>query len=429
MKDSIFIGTPYIRHEGNKARLCSDIKRPSGEFTFYYEVPEEYEKYLCTERINSFLLGILEYAMHLGYDIESDTPMDESLHYQLCSYGSSIIADNLSFMNKIEIKIPFSGEYISSEGAVGTGFSGGVDSFYTVLKHLEQEEPSFQLTHLLVANVGAFTYASTEKTEKIFYDQIRVHTPAAEELGLPLISINTNSNDFYLDGRLDAKYAEGIIAGSPFKIAGCVYAMQKLFSVYYIGSTVQLDKFMFSGRDSGLALLYYTKILSTPSLMFYASGTEVSRIKKVDYISKQDIVSRYITVDMEKNCSRCTKCIRTMFELYALNRLEQFGGRFDIDDFKKHLSSRLGLYFSVKQDRYDGFTDESIQKCRENHVRIPKTAYLKYWILYKPFTCMKNLLRQNRMVRRMYYKFNVDIRLGRDPRWRDSFQDWERAKK
>ena len=33
-------------------------------------------------------------------------------------------------------------------GAVGTGLSCGVDSFYTVLKHFQSEYPSMNLTHI-----------------------------------------------------------------------------------------------------------------------------------------------------------------------------------------------------------------------------------------------------------------------------------------
>ena len=39
-----------------------------------------------------------------------------------------------------------------SEGAVATGNSGGVDSFYTIVKHMN-ESGSYKLTHLLFNNI------------------------------------------------------------------------------------------------------------------------------------------------------------------------------------------------------------------------------------------------------------------------------------
>lgn len=428
MKKTIFIGKPYITHENNFVRLCSDVTRPSGKFTLYYEVPLEYEKYLCIERVNSFVLGILEYAMYMGYDIKSDTPIDEALHYQLCNYAPRIMADNLSFFIEISIDIPFTSVPVKGNGAVGTGFSAGVDSFYTVLKHLNLEESSYKLTHLLIANVGAFSYAPTEKTTEIFYKQVKALTPAAEELGLPLISVNTNYNDFYLDANVRGRYTGAIYGGSPLKIAACAYAFQKLFSVYYIASTVQLDKFKFM-EDNGIALLYYVKLFSTSSLLFYGSGTEVSRIEKVKYICENSTVQKFLSVDLGKNCSRCTKCLRTMFELYSLNILDKYDKCFDIQDFKQHLSSRLGLYFSVKEDRYDNFIQETIRMCKENGIKIPVSAYLKHWLIFKPFYFVKALLRNNKFVRKLYYKFNIDMKLYRNTDWRDFFCEAETSLK
>lgn len=66
MTNIITIGTPYIAHIDEKVRLCSKVKKPSGEIELYYEFPAEYEKYLCTERSDSFVLGILEYVMLYG---------------------------------------------------------------------------------------------------------------------------------------------------------------------------------------------------------------------------------------------------------------------------------------------------------------------------------------------------------------------------
>ena len=423
MTNIITIGTPYIAHIDEKVRLCSKVKKPSGEIELYYEFPAEYEKYLCTERSDSFVLGILEYAMYMGFDIKCEAPMSEALHYQLCNYGMNIISGNFDRIKRITIDSPYTNEEIKSENAVGTGFSAGVDSFYTVLKHLQPNESAFKLTHLLIANIGAFTYASTEKTEKLFYQQVENLMPAEKELGLPLIAINTNYNDFYLDANVTIEYQDYIMAGTPLKIASCVFALQKLFSVYYIASGVQLNLFAFLKNDPNFALLYYTKLLSVPNLIFYGSGTEVNRIQKVEYISKNRIVQKYLSVDAGKNCSHCNKCLRTMFELYSLNKLKEFDSIFDVDDFNKHLSSRIGEYMAIKSERFDGFLQETLQMCKENKVRIPITAYVKSYLFYKPFNFIKCKLRKSRVVRKLYYKFDLDVKFhGEESKvWRDSY--------
>lgn len=411
MNKTIFVGTPYILYEGPFVRLCSDIDRPSGKFTLYYELPKKYDKYLCTERINSFVLGILEYAMYFGYDISSETPMDEALYYQLINYGPDIIAENIHFLHKTNLDIPFSAEVIESEQAVGTGFSAGVDSFYTVLKHLDPDEKSFKLSHLLIANVGAFTFAETEKTQAIFYQQVKKLSCAAKKLGLPLISVNTNYNDFYLDVCAEKSCENYMYGGSPFKIAACVYALQKLFSIYYIASSFKIDKFHFNQKDHYFALDYYVKLFSTLSLMFYNSGVEAERIEKVKYICKNEVVKNYLCLDLGDNCSRCNKCLRTLFELYSLNALDGYEKALNISDFKNHLSNRIAEYLSFKVERKDGFIQESIAMCKKNGVRIPKSAYIRSWLIYRPYNLVKKILSRSKFIRKIYYKYNIDVKI------------------
>lgn len=417
MNNTIVIGSPYIKYVNENIRLCSMITRPSGEFEFYFELPSEYEKYLCHERSDSFVLAILEYAMFMGYDIECEAPLAEALYYQLRNYGISIFSQNLSFLKNIKINAPITSEIIESEGAVGTGFSAGVDSFYTVLKHIKPDESSYRLTHLLIVNNGAFTHSPVEHSGKLFHKQVERLTPVARELGLPLIPINTNSTDFYIEIGKDDRNSNYVLGPNPIKIAACVYALQKLFSVYFIASGMQMDKFKFSTADPNLALLFHVKMCSSDSIVFYESGSEVNRLQKVEYIASNEVVQKHLSVDYGNNCSHCKKCLRTMFELYSINMLDKFDSVFDVDDFKKHLSNRIGSYLTEKGDRYDGFIKECTDMCKKNKIHIPFSAYIKAYFVYKPFKIIKSILRKSKRVRKFYYKYDIDIKLyGEDAR-------------
>ena len=105
MRKTITIGKPYIENNGAFVRLCSEIERPSGKLTFWFEVPKEYGQYLCTERCNAFVLAIYEYAMFTDCDIESETPMDEALHYQLSNYGAAIFSRYIDYFHNIQLNI------------------------------------------------------------------------------------------------------------------------------------------------------------------------------------------------------------------------------------------------------------------------------------------------------------------------------------
>ena len=414
MDNTICIGKPYIERHGDYTRLCSDITRPSGKITFWFEVQSEYGQYLCDNNADAFILALYEYAMYKGYNIVSDAAISSDLYYQLESYGSSIMSENLSFFHMIRINAPVSIEKIENQGAVGTGFSAGVDSFYTVLKHLNSADSSKKLTHLLIANNGAFTGCKNEVSEKYFFEQYKRLKPVAEELGLPLISVNTNTGDFNDEVDVEPDATDHVLYNTAIKLASVVYALRKLFSTYYLAGAVPLNKFAFTPKHPDYAHLYYVKLLSTPSLMFYSSGSETTRLGKVEYIGKNKIVQNHLSLELGVNSAKSKKSVRTMFELYSLGILDEFKSVLDVEDFKKHLSSRLGRLFSEEGD--NGFIEEAIAKCKLNGIKVPKAAYIKNALFYTPIKRIKGALKKNKTVRKIYgkYKANKNIKNGEE---------------
>ena len=78
------------------------------------------------------------------------------MFYKLRSYYiptiSKFIPDPYSY---IKIDVPINNDVLPSENAVGASISGGVDSFYSMHKHLGLKEESFNVTHVCFFNAGA----------------------------------------------------------------------------------------------------------------------------------------------------------------------------------------------------------------------------------------------------------------------------------
>lgn len=55
----IQIGRPYIEQAGKNFRLTADVVMDQETKKWWFEVPAEYKQYLCTERSDAFLIGIL----------------------------------------------------------------------------------------------------------------------------------------------------------------------------------------------------------------------------------------------------------------------------------------------------------------------------------------------------------------------------------
>jgi len=82
----IIIRKPGIVNEGGKSRLQAPFNIDGKVNNVWFEVDKKYGKYLCYERSDAFVIGVLNYAMRNGHDIKCETPMGEELKYQITTY-------------------------------------------------------------------------------------------------------------------------------------------------------------------------------------------------------------------------------------------------------------------------------------------------------------------------------------------------------
>ena len=154
---------------------------------------EKWGKYLTPDFSDPFILAVFEFAIESGLDIEYEAPMTEDLKYQLETYLIPIFAKKVDYLKEFDLKGDTAPSRINSENVTGTGFSGGVDSFYSVLKHIKSPYDSKRVTHLLLAVNGAAATGVDAKTDKEWFDEeMRRFTKLAEEMKLELIGVNSN---------------------------------------------------------------------------------------------------------------------------------------------------------------------------------------------------------------------------------------------
>ena len=113
---------------------------------------EKYQKYLCTERVDAFVVGVLPYAMAHSSDndplvIICQAPISEQLYYQLHAHYIPTLVKCIEWYHNIKIECELDSTKLDSANAVGTGVSGGVDSYYTLFKSKQENSPGYQITH------------------------------------------------------------------------------------------------------------------------------------------------------------------------------------------------------------------------------------------------------------------------------------------
>ncbi|MCJ7713218.1 hypothetical protein MUO66_01990, partial [Candidatus Bathyarchaeota archaeon] len=304
------IGEAYIKRIGDKSRLCSNISWGDRNRTLWFEVEREYEECLCTEKIDGFLVALLPFAMMGNLNIHSEGAISERLLYQLKTILLPSLSANITEFHSIDIDARIDGKILESKNAVGTALSCGVDSFYTVLKHLDMEMKGFKLTHLTYFNIISHPKWQTygEDSSRDFYNaRINYIKPAVKELGLKLVTVDSNFDLFYHDFDIMATFS--------FRDFGTALALQKLFGKYYWSSGNTFSQFDFSIDDISVFDLLSVQCVSNENTTFYSTGSEVTRLDKTEYISDFAVTQKYLNVCWSNlyNCTnKCDKCKRTM---------------------------------------------------------------------------------------------------------------------
>ena len=339
----------------------------------------EYAEYLCTERIDGFLVALLPFAMLKNLNIHSEGYVSERLLYQLKTILLPSLSANITEFHSIDIEAKSDGKVLESTNGVGTALSCGVDSFYTVLKHLDTDMEGFRLTHLTYFNImnSNFWQGREDSSRDFSNARIEYIKPAIEELGLKLVTVDSNFDTFYRTLRL--------LATVSFRYLGTVLALQKLFEKYYWSSTYTASQFDFSIEDIEIFDLLSVQCVSNENTTFYSTGSEVTRLEKNSYISDFPVTYKYLNVCgfYLYNCNQCEKCRRTMLALYALGKLDLYNKVFDVKYFYQNIDEYLGymlfrrigarhrsLYHQVH------YYDEIYQCLLERGMIIPKAAKL-----------------------------------------------------
>lgn len=212
---------------------------------------------------------------------------------------------------------------------VGTGFSGGIDSFSVVCDHVTQSaNSSYQLTHFLFNNVGS--HGAGGDGRRLFHQRYEKLKGFPNEIGLPFIPVDSNLADLL---PLDFQMTHTT------RNMSVVLLLQKLLGKYLYASTFKYkDCYVAKTYDMAYADPAAVHLLSTETLEAISTGCQYSRVDKSRVVSSFEPSHRFLNIcvnaDAEgKNCSVCWKCCRTLLTFELLGVLEKYGDVFDLDAY------------------------------------------------------------------------------------------------
>lgn len=337
----MIIHQPELLKHGDHTILFSKIELTHFPVLFpdflWFRIPNQFAPFLSLQS-DAFLIPCILAAMFLKEDIEVRGPVSPRLAYNLEEYQHLLHFRSPKEVTPINIKYSQVKPLAANPIGVGTTFSGGVDSLFTVWKHLpqNQSDPNFQITHGIF--IKGFDILPAE--DRLYNFLSEKYGQEAENTGVKLIPLETNLVSI-IHQRLSLPYFYGpIIAAAGIALAGG-------FSKFLIPSSWDYENLRNKAHASDPLL---DRLLSTNTLDIIHHGSTHLRVEKVQEIADWKTAQKLLWVcEMHKfnkdtwNCSRCEKCVRTMIPLYAIGKLKNF------PTFMKPFKSNPGILYWARK--------------------------------------------------------------------------------
>jgi len=380
----ITINQPEILNINGRSRLNVVLDIDGKKQELWFEVDKAYEKYLCYERSDAFLIGILPWAMRKKHDITCIAPVTQELLYNLNQHLLPTLYKHSKNLHPTKVITQTVAEPIENDGGVGTGMSCGVDSFHAVLNHYKTGDERPEITHLCINNTGSFNKFSNyarygaDKAKREVYERAR---NVASLLNLPLIE--TDSNILGVVGM----FVEVHTYTSTF----ATLCLQKLWKTYFFASTLDYSYFSLEGheyKDPCLYDLLLFSSISTRGLRIYSEGSAIDRLQKTAFIVDYPVVQKYLHACHREggNCGICVKCRRTMMTLDILGKLDLFKDSFPVDYYKNNIDEYLTWFAKVWiEEQLEGKNTKSNALGGNYYERFPQNQPLYPHILAGPY--------------------------------------------
>jgi len=258
-----------------------------------------------------------------------------------------------SGFSRIPIKVVPVKDNHESENGVGTFFTGGVDSFYTLLKNFDE------ITHLIYVH-GYENHEITSEIDKI-----------AEKFNKKVIEVETNLRDFS-----DPIVEWGLYIGSALATIG--HLLKPVIGKIFIPSSQTYCNLFPSGSHPLVDPLW-----SSSNLKFIHDGSEATRIDKVALIADHEKALNSLRVcwkylESGDNCGKCEKCIRTMINLKAINALDR------CQTFPNTIPLNKVIRAKAKTVNKKALILENLNYLKEQGDN-RKLIWALWWVLHKPW--------------------------------------------
>lgn len=329
-KQSMKLLEVAIETRDDKACLVGVVQtsNPSKEIRVEFSYPRKYESFLMPTA-DAFFPVLLLPAMAAGETLELVPPLSRKLSQAAPHIQGILNQWYRGELHRVEVHAPIRDTDPLPPGkGVASFFSGGVDSYFTLLRNIHSPLPGDPpITHLIFLD----GYENPFEKMKAHPTTIQGVLEAAEHYGKEAILGETNIRSLFTRVAWGTQYHGAAMGGAAHSLSaglGFVYlaSSYNYASMRPWGSHPLLDPYWSSER-----------------LTVRHDGAEARRVEKISPLIENDpFALSHLRVCIDSrgkggNCGRCRKCLRTMTVLSLLGKLE--GSSFP--DFPRKFDTKI----------------------------------------------------------------------------------------
>jgi hypothetical protein len=348
-KKTIFLSSPRLLTANNEVNITASF-HGSINGAIWFSIDKANESWLSERMTDSFALISLYLAMSDGAELIVERSVSPLLARAMQSELQRVLSLLNPALRLITVTFEEPPAVSGSQRAdgVGTGFSGGIDSWFTVLSERDSALPAAQVSHLFFNDVGQHGVGDPDAN---FRARLAVARRGADRLGLPLVAVRSN---------VDAIMPRGFQATHTLRNVAAALLFQKTIGTYLYSATYKYPEISVRRHyDMAIAEPIVLPLMSTEMTTFRSCGT-APRVEKTARVGTESWIGDALYVCVNKdgaalNCGRCFKCRRTMITLDCLGYLDGFANAFDLPNYRR-LRARLifGILVERRQSSLEG---------------------------------------------------------------------------
>lgn len=341
---------------------------------------------LADDVYDAFVLVPLYMAMYFKHDLHIHGNMSKRLYKNVMNYLQRILCDFSPDLSRVNVTADGFAEAGGEQNIIGAGISCGVDSLTTIYdRYVNEADPDYRVNGLFLFNCGTHGDYG-EGASKLWQARYELNKKCADELGLPVYQADSNFHAF-----------THMIQGGENKIGyfaiwSCILGLQGAVKKYYVSNCYTYNELVtvcstiYRNVDfAGFAESYAVPLIRTERIELIIDGCQYERSQKTEHIAGWNIAQRYLNVCVDPNseghnCSKCSKCFRTLAAIDAMGRLEDFAGVFDLDIYRRYsFKNKCDIVINKHKDAYKL---ENYNFALSHGMKLP--SYLTAWLYLFP---------------------------------------------